>query len=332
MGDIFTLKNVRFTPEIGMFLKNFRIEYNITAKEINEYFGKASSYITKLEKGDIKKVDGQFLIDLCNYISKTEDGLRRFVSKSYRQYLDISDETKIALLNIDDLLIEHPVPEDLINEINSYLENHNLSAQQLFNQINENGDIQTRKEYDYDSLPENIWYEKNSIYEHAAIRLNIPLPYIEALLSGNITNIHKVIAHAILYSMYRLGNENNPHELTFSTLRLYRITSAKNIITLSKDNVDDMLDSLDPDAAYALDKAISCLKIATVLAKKSGTKRIQQIANNMDGDLGFYFSYISQDIQELQKNPTNRKQEFLNDLRLLIKKYSQNESTFNIYD
>lgn len=332
MSDIFTLKSVRFTPELGMVFKNFRIERNVTATDINKNFSKASSYISKLEKGDIKKVDGQFLVSLCNYITKSEDGLKLFLNQAARNYTNFSGETKISLLNIDDLLVEHTVSSKMIEEINNYLMEHNISVQQLLSKINENEDILKKAEYDYNSLPKNIWYEKNSIYDHAAIKIEVPSSYLNDLLSGNISIIHKVIAHVVLYSMYKLNNEENPHNLTMDVLRLYKIRSEVNVINLSKNNVDKMLEDLDPDDAYAMDKVISCLKIATVLAKRFGVNRIQQVADNMDEDLGFYFSYISQDIQELQKNSIERKQEFLNDLRLLIKKYSQNESTFNIYD
>ena len=62
MSDIFSIKTVPITPELGMALKNYRIENKITAKSITDKFGKASSYISKLEKGDIKKIDSSFLI------------------------------------------------------------------------------------------------------------------------------------------------------------------------------------------------------------------------------------------------------------------------------
>ena len=58
MSDMFTLKTIPLTPELGMALKNFRIENKVTAKSITEKFNKASSYISKLEKyGKLKLFD-----------------------------------------------------------------------------------------------------------------------------------------------------------------------------------------------------------------------------------------------------------------------------------
>ena len=42
MSDIFTLKSIPLTPDIGMALKNFRIENKVTAKSITEKFDRAS--------------------------------------------------------------------------------------------------------------------------------------------------------------------------------------------------------------------------------------------------------------------------------------------------
>ena len=70
MSDMFTLKSVSITSDIGMALKNFRIEHDVTAKSITSVFKKSSSYISKLEKGDIRKIDGHLLIEICNFITK----------------------------------------------------------------------------------------------------------------------------------------------------------------------------------------------------------------------------------------------------------------------
>ena len=121
MSDIFTLQIVPLTPDIGMALKNFRIENKITAKSITEKFDRASSYISKLEKGDIKKIDGDFLIELCNFITGSDDGLDIFLSKLSQSYKDFTNESKTIIMNIDDLLYEYTVPSKMLDEINCYI-------------------------------------------------------------------------------------------------------------------------------------------------------------------------------------------------------------------
>ena len=106
MSDIFTIETIAITPDIGMALKNFRIENKVTAKSITQHFHKAASYISKLEKGDIKKISGDFMIQLCNYITNSDKGLFKFLSKLSQNYPDFTDESKIIIMNIDDLLYD----------------------------------------------------------------------------------------------------------------------------------------------------------------------------------------------------------------------------------
>ena len=70
MSDIFSLKTVNMTPELGMALKNFRIENKKKKKSITEEFGKASSYISKLENlkqkynSELDQVKGKKVVSL----------------------------------------------------------------------------------------------------------------------------------------------------------------------------------------------------------------------------------------------------------------------------
>lgn len=330
MSDIFTLKTVPLTPELGMALKNFRIENKVTAKSITEKFGKASSYISKLEKGDIKKIEGNLLIQLCNYITNSEDGLSDFLSRLSQNYKEFTNETKFIVMNIDDLLLEHNIPNNLILEINEYLLSHNLTITQLVDMINANGDIADRE--DYDKLPENIWYDKNSDIDNAAIKLVIPYVYIENLLNQKLVTIHRVIAEAILYSLYKLGKEEKPHFAAHNKLDLYHLLPARNVIRVTPDNIDSIFGGLEPDTADALKNVASNLKLITTLTKNYGSKKIKQISNNMDEDLGFCFAYMSVDIVELEKKDKAKKQQFLNELKALIEKYSQDDTGLDIYE
>lgn len=329
MSDIFTLKTVPLTPELGMVLKNFRIENKVTAKSITEKFNKASSYISKLEKGDIKKIEGDFLIQLCNYIVSSNDGLSDFLNRLSQNYKDLTNETKFIIMNIDDLLLEHQVPDNLIVEMKEYLSSHNLTISQLSEMVNSNKDIYNRE--DYDSLPENIWYDENFDIDNAAIKLAIPSTYIEDLFDQKIQTMHRVIAEAILYSLYRLGKEDKPHYIAHDKLELYHILPARSVVRVTPDNIDKIFGGLEPDTADALKNVTSALKLITTLTKNYGTKRIKQISNNLDEDLGFCFAYMSMNIVELEKKDKEKKQQFLDELKSLVKKYSQEDSGIDIY-
>lgn len=325
MSDIFTLKTVPFTPELGMALKNFRIENKITAKSITKEFNRASSYVSKLENGNIKKIDSNFLIQLCNYISKSENGLSDFLNKLSQSYTDFSNETKLIIMNIDDLLLEHTVPSKLIEDMNTYLNTHNLTISQLTDKVNANEDISDRA--DYKNFPTNIWYEKDSNIDDSVIKLDIPSDYIEDLFNQKISTIHRIIVEAILYSLYKLGNEARPQYAMQNTLDLYHLFPARRVIKITPDNIDDIFGGLEPDTANALKDVTYELKLITTISKNYGSKRIKQISNNMKEDLGFSFAYMSINLEELEKKEKDTKKRFLEELKELIDKYSQQEDT-----
>lgn len=336
MSDIFSLKTVQITPELGMALKNFRIENEVTATSIVEEFSKSSSYITKLEKGDIKKIDGEFLIKLCNYITKTDTGLTMFLSKLSRDYREYSSETKIIIINIDDLLIDHAVSSQLISDVNSYMESHDISIEQLVNKINANEDIQNI--IDFETAPKNEWIisDNGSDEGNYIIKLDIPLSYIENFLAGKITTIHFVIGRAILYSLYRLGNEDDADTLANSKLQINNIIHyvRPNYIAFNDDNIDNLFGGLPVETSEALHFITSTLKLIANVTKENdyGPKHIQQIKANLESDLGFTFAFMSLNIEKLAPKSKTLKEEFLKELKTLIGKYSQANAGLDIYD
>lgn len=330
MSDIFTLQTVPLTPDIGMALKNFRIENKVTAKSITEKFDKASSYISKLEKGDIKKIDGNFLIELCNFITGSDDGLSHFLSKLSQNYKDFTNESKTIVMNIDDLLYEHTVPSKMIEEINSYISSHNISVSKMIEVINANEDIANRKYYN--ELPLNIWYAVNDDIDEAAIKMSIPLSYVEDLLSGKITTIHRVIAEVILYALYKCGNEENARDMANDKLREFRIVPRRIVITITEDKIKNMFGNLEPDTSDALKDVIMQLRLITSATKEYGSKRIKQIRDNLGYDLGFCFAYMSLNLVELEQKDKEKKKEFLNELKSLIDKYSKEDSGIDLYE
>lgn len=336
MSDIFTLKFVPVNSELGMALKNFRIEKKITAKSIINYFGKSSSYISKLEKGDIKKINSNFLIELCNYISESDNGITEFLQKTVPNFPEYSTETKIIIMNIDDLVIEHSIPEMLITEIQNYLNKHRITSEQLADKINANDTIKDLP--GYKSAPTNEWYTNDNDIDNSFIKLSIPSSYIDALLSQKVSVIHSVIAEAILYAMYRLSmdDERQARELAHSKLTIYNIPRIRggNFIAVNDSNVENLFGGLEPDVAKALKGVTSGLKIITTLTQKNGygCKKIKQIDANMKNDIGFYFAYMSLDLEKLEGKNKDKKQEFLNELKILIDKFSQDDSGLDLYD
>lgn len=335
MSDFFTLKTIYINEELGMIIKNFRVEYKVTAKSITDNFNKASSYISKLEKGDVKKIDVPFFVDLCNYISPEKNGVIDFVKKASSKFLDCSTETQNTIMNIDDLVIEHAVNNAFISEINKYMEEHSITVENLYNEINKNDDLKDLEGDLLKNIPSNEWYSKiPSKHGRFVIKLAIPLDYLTGLLSSNIQRIHAVIAEAILYTLFKLGGESSPKLLADSKLKLYDIIKYRggNIISINEDELDEYFGGLEPQTKKSLQHITSGLRVITAMTKNMGVARIDRIDKNITEDIGFFFAYMAQDLVDLEKQPKETKLAFLKDLKELIKKHTESsESKIDLY-
>lgn len=334
MLDIFTLQTINMTNELGMALKNFRIEHEVTATSIVAEFDKSPTYITKLEKGDIRKMDGDFFINLCNYITQSDNGVEKFLAKTKRNYLEYSNETKLTLKNIDYLLVEHIITTNFIQELNNYMIDHNIIIEQLVEQINENVDLKETNENIIDA-PFNILCESQSKSSYF-INLNIPITYVKDLFDYKITKIHYIIAEAILYNLYRLGNEPDAHSFATSKLHINNIVTCigSNMIEINSNQIDHFFGNLQPETVNALQGIASGLKLIVNLTKKNdyGAKHIQQIDSNLRADLGFAFAYMSINIEKMTNKSKDTKQNFLNEVKELIDKYSEDETGVDLYE
>ena len=344
MSDMFTLKTVPLNSEIGMALKNFRIQHNVTAKSIITEFKKSSSYMTKLENGDIKKIDSKFLIKLCNFITQSDTGLEFFLEVLSVRYLDMSGESQVIANNIDRLLIEHTIPQELIEEIISYMKEHNISISQLADKINDNTEI---KELDgYSDMPINVFFLHNAtVINDICIKLFVPEEYLEDLLFYNkhIT-VHSVIMEAILYSLYRIGSSDNNNNMksrfdAIERLNFYNITSIISPQVNEQIDISGIKDHLmkifNANAYENYEKVCDVLKDIVLSTKNYGTNRIKQMAENMSSDPSFSFAFMSTDLTPLKGQSKGTKQAFLNDLNRLIDSYSSadiNITTFDTYD
>jgi hypothetical protein len=331
MENIIMPKEISITAEIGQAFKTFRIENKIVAKDLIKEFHKASTYLTKLEKGDIKRVDSKLFIDMCDFITKetNTNGVKKFVSRASDNYNDYTPQTQNILMNIDDLLCMHSVKPEFVEHINTCLYEHNLLALDLVEKINNNQDISNFE--GYNNFPENEWILRDNDIDKAVIKLNISYDYINNLLSYNIKQLNRVIAEGILYYLYIMIDIGDKAALKVNdSLKQFNIIKYRNskLISINNDDfheLDKFFGGLEPQVSSSLQKITTQLRVITTVTKEYGSKKISIIEKNLDDDLGFYFAFISYDLSDVIKKSKQTKKEFLADLKKLISKYSEPE-------
>ena len=167
------------TPELANILKSSRVQNNITSKSIADHIGKSQSYVSRLEKADIKKIEEETLTDILEFIfQKSNHDLDAILEKIYSTMsLQLTDEEINRQLwwdNYDTVLRRIPIPSDLVDDIVSRMKTINLSVSDLCQRINANDGISPQVT-NVDRYPFNKWqaYIKNHTIDFCFIKVKI---------------------------------------------------------------------------------------------------------------------------------------------------------------
>ena len=346
MTDQYTPSKTVITPEIGGLLRLFRLLKDVQAKKISDNLKKSPAYVTKLEQGLIKRIETDTFTNICNCISDSENGVWDFISTA-KELMDSPNtnvdgskfaiDTQTSLRNINDCVLSRYVSKDLREFIVDYLTVHGVSVSALSKEINNNDSLSTLP--NYDNIPENQWVAIDSSkipFEHEfKIKRNIHVDYISAILSGSQATTHRYIMEsildtaALLTSLEGLLEGLQAHDILnrngFPSISFFR----KGAIT--SDNITDV-DRFDPDVKPKILDIISSLKILSVKNADKCIPGLSRLSHNLINDLGFTYAYLNTDLSPLKEKSREQKQSFLNEVRELVKKYSDQASDIETYE
>lgn len=325
------MNTVYFTEELGTILRSFRQTYKKTAVNVADSINKKAPYLSKLESGQVKKMDASDFIKMCNYITGTQQGIVFFIDTAFRKdNLDYTDDTLITLTNIDEVLYRFPTPEKLVQYLSQYVNEHNITLEEIIKEINSNNDIvhHLPQEF-YNNMLPNLWY-MNPDNQGYSIKLEIPQNMIYDFFSGDLAHTNYIFLYALLYSVYKLSNipSEQAHRNATETLKKHDVFKLRNQKHITKKDLPNIFGDLDPQVEQDLAAVLEALKLVLYFSQtKGGNKRISNIKNNLSKDLGYAFAFMSTDISTICDLSRERKLDFLKDLKSLVDKYTSYKDT-----
>lgn len=319
---------IQLTPQLCDLIKSFRIRNEKTAKDICIAIGKTPSYLSKIESGSTKKIDVSVFIEFCNAVSNSSVGVKRFIQFAFQDETDYTDDTFLALTNIDDVIYEFVPPKDLITYIKTKMTSNNISIIDLVNELNSNKDLSDIEISNYNSLPNNIFVFVDEEKNRFVIKLNYNTDTIKKILENSEKTNH-VTLEAILYSLYKLYGiqSDKAHIKAINTLEnRFKVSSIRKVKTISissKEDEEKYLGKLEPNVENNYRSVIQGIRLALLLSQsKGGSERIQTMDKNLRQNLGFSFSFMSTDLEKIMPLSKDLKRDFLKDLNKLIEEYS----------
>ena len=341
MLDSYTPPYVMITPEIGEILKQFRLSKNVSSKAIADALHKTPSYVTKMERGHLKKIDTESFLSICNRISDSTNGVFGFLDKareimrSMKKTEPFSPETRLSLLNINDCTAPAIVSSRLRQYINEYIELHEISIDSLVEMINRNEDI--RMEPGFHILSENEWsllttYKNGDKYEMLAYKACFSTEYINGILDGSIETTHRAILCILIQNAARITNSDHLYSSVETILDSFDIPAFSFIYgdTNTGENLNDVT-GFDTVTRFLVQDIISSFKTIFEKYPDHGIPGLTKLSVNLQNDLGFTYAFLNTDLNPLKDKTKEQKQQFLNEVRDLVKKYAEQEPEVELF-
>lgn len=348
------------TTELASVIKSTRIANNVTAKTVAEHIGKSQSYISKLEKGDIKSIDQSELISIFEFILGSGDAFQDFLNKSLSKimssvalrYNDDEINEQFWYLNFDQVLRLIPIPQKMIDELSENIKNKNISIEYLCERINGNEYI-SPEIADLDSYPYNTWFPfvENGEIKARCIKMKVSKSEIYDILNKNKVSTNYVTMLSIVYyiniiikycNSTEISKEQYKEVMEFSEeyLNSHRFFSLEErryleINAKSEKEREALLSEFDKENANTINMIINAFRIFSDIDILKTTEYLNQFKKNLDWDSGFMLRLISFSVYEISNVDTEQKQQLLYDIKNLIDKYknsSDKENQMKIYD
>lgn len=335
------------THELASTLKSIRIQNNVTAKSVAEFVGKSQSYISKLEKAEIKTIEEEELTKIFKFIyqgvENGQESLDSILEKVYNTIeLRFSDEeikSQTWWDTYDTVLRRIPIPTKLVDDIVSRMKAINLSSTTLCDRINANEAISPEVKND-DRYPFNEWqaYVRNHHVDFYFIKVKVEQEDINRILSKEIVGTNYLTMLAIAFYLHKIekfgsqvvisGEEN--HNLNsvardyLNRFKFYSISEKNKLSRLakSKEEKEALVSSFDRENQELVNKIIFRYKIFSEIDIQRSNQVFEIIVENLNWDLSFMMAISNIKFSELKDISFTNKKNLLNEIRTLVKKYN----------
>ncbi len=337
----------KVTYELASTLKSIRIQYNVTAKSVAEYIGKSQSYISKLEKAEIKTIEEEELTKIFKFIyqgvENGQESLDSILEKVYGTIeLRFSDEeikSQTWWDTYDTVRRRIPVPTELVEDIVRRMKAINLSSTVLCDRINANEAIRPDVKND-DRYPFNEWhaYVRNHHVDFYFIKVKIEQEYIDRLLNKEIVGTNYITMLAIAFYLHKIEKfgtqvaittEENTNLNTIArdylnSFKFFSISEKYKLSRLakSKEEKEALVSSFDRENQELVNKIIFSYKVYSDIDIQHSNKVFEDVVENLNWDLSFMMAISSLKFSELKDISFTNKKSLLNEIRILIKKYN----------
>lgn len=328
------------TPELAILIKTMRMQNNITAKDFAEHIEKSPSYITKLERGDVKFLQKDNLTDILTFLAGGGDFYKEVLPGIYRVLLSFMSSDRLVFQS---WLIHYDVAERLVSvppamaeEISRRLEELKMSYQGLTDLINANLDTEMTSAFPANEVVLVDYGDSRRLL----VRANISQDEVRLLLTDENPTAYYLLIYNVVYHLFRLIHFPNARkklspEDALVVLRdagaymdQYHIHSLIGFSHLLFS--DDFIQNQHPLAALSggagagvatLSQITAILREMTAQDTLNTTHQLNTFLSTLNWDPAFAMALLGIPFAELNGLSYQNKRKLLEEIRALVDKY-----------
>jgi len=343
---VIRLPLLNLTEKLSKTIKEERLKKDIKGSQLAEMIGKTAAYISQVENNKLKQIDYNVLHDIFRNLIEEDvinEYMDKLVSENYNGLTIEQIKKQEWAIALDYQYRNIPIPESLIDFINSKMKELNATVEELTNQINKNEDL---IELDRDNLAEDRLYlfiddkeqtedEKGMV--STTIRLNIKEESIENVLSRKTTSIGHIYMLSIVYNLLKLEglDRDEASDKASDILKEHKFYTEFERYLIKKENKDNDCPALVGNltelyqAEYTdlMNRLSNHILKIKVLDIDRAVKKLKILDDNFKFDYGLMFAIIGMPIKNLKED---QKQAFFKEYKELIKKFSEEEKEDNL--
>ncbi|MVX64628.1 hypothetical protein GKZ28_13090 [Clostridium chromiireducens] len=205
------MPDITVTPELASIIKRERsnVTPRLSAKDLSTDIGKSETYISTLERGNIKKIDEDTFIQIFKKIKNvSEKEFNKYLENIFKDGLatrELTDEEKDNqkwMYQLNYIIRKIPIPQSVVDFINESLNELQKTTIDLTNKINENTYCKNKENYEDNKL----YVSNNGGWSY---KFNLSNDIITRILSRETKSINYIKMLGIIYNIFLLKGEDD---------------------------------------------------------------------------------------------------------------------------
>ena len=327
------------TPELAALIKTLRTQRGIPSKDLADKIKRSPSYVTKLEKGEVKNIQKELLMEVFENLTEEAD----YTGEGFQNMLlllstvlgseDIFSQKWLVQLDLFERTIR--IPGELAENIEGRLKALGLDRQQFLDILNANKDLNDPKKYPVNEVSLVDSPEGNLF----RLRMHIDKEALDQLLDKNDLATNYATIYSILFTLIKLEKWGDVGHMEPDAARqvleeVYLELAAHEIYSISRFGQVLASGSFQTNQLMRLGKSVPAdpdtvngilevFKDMGAYDPEHTREHLLKFHRNLEWDPAFMLQIMGLEFSRLQGLSFSNKRDLLEEIGALIRRYDE---------